>query len=463
MLRTQLLWRLLPSVLAVILVASFFAYQLSLGMASEAYDAALFDSARSLAQHIRIGAGERPALELPRAAEDILLFDPHDRIYYRVTAADGSTVAGDARVPLPKVQLTPSLPVSFYDAEVGGEHVRASAYALFSEPEQPAGTVVFAETLVKRTHLWERILLTLVLPLFAITVLGAVLVWYGVRAGLAPLNSLASALSRRGWSDLRTVDDQGVPGEVRPVVDALNNLMTRLEDAQSAQSRFLSEAAHQLRTPLAGLSAQIERALRAQDYEALKPALVHLHGSSRRVTRLVNQLLTLARAEPGGDPKREFAEFDLARLVQETCREWVPEALAQGVDLGFSGETGPVRIVGHELLIGEVLDNLIDNALRYGARSGQSITVRLVASPTVEIVVEDEGPGVPPEERSRIFERFHRVSGAAPGGVGLGLAIVREIAQLHDAQAWVEGGTHGKGAVFRFRFPAQKMMRSPIV
>ena len=468
MLRTQLLWRLLPSVLVVILVASFFAYRLSLDVATDAYDAALFDSARSLAQQIRVGSGSRPSLELPRAAEEILLFDPHDRIYYRVAAADGATVAGDARLPMPPAPLSGAIPVRFYDAEVEGERVRAAAYALFTAGEQQAGTVIFAETLVKRRHLWERVLLTLVVPLLVVTLLAALLVWYGVRSGLAPLNDLAHALARRDSSDLRPVSTDRVPGEVRPAVEAFNSLMARVEAAQSAQQRFLSEAAHQLRTPLAGLSAQLDRALLAQDYEALKPALVQLRGASRRVTRLVNQLLTLARAEPHTDPRGEFAEFDLAALVQETCREWVPDALAAGVDLGFAGEAGPVRVLGHEPLVGEMLNNLIDNALRYGARGGQAVTVRLTSEPQPEILVEDEGPGVAEDERSRIFERFHRVAGSAgtgkdAGGAGLGLAIVREIARMHGAEAWVEPGADGRGAVFRVRFPPQKMNRSPSV
>jgi two-component system sensor histidine kinase TctE len=463
MLRTQLLWRLLPSVLVVILIASFFAYRLSLEMATDAYDAALFDSARSLAQQISVGGGAKPVLELPRAAEEILLFDPHDRIYYRVTAADGSTVAGDARLPLPETPVSEAIPVRFYDTQVEGQRVRASAYGLFAGGEQRAGTVVFAETLVKRHRLSERILFTLVVPLVVITVLAAVLVWYGVRSGLAPLSDLASALARRDSSDLRPVASDRVPGEVRPAVEAFNNLMTRVDAAQLAQQRFLSEAAHQLRTPLAGLSAQLDRALLAQDYDALKPALVHLRGSSRRVTRLVNQLLTIARAEPAGDPKRDFAEFDLAALVQEICREWVPDAIANGVDLGFAGDPGPVKVLGHEPLVGEMLNNLIDNALRYGARAGQSVTVRLTRDPQPELAVEDEGPGVPAEERARVFDRFHRVSGSAAGGSGLGLAIVREIARSHDAEAWVEAGADGRGAVFRVRFPPQKMNRSPSV
>jgi two-component system, OmpR family, sensor histidine kinase TctE len=452
MLRTKLLWRLLPPVLIVILLASFFAYRLSLTLARDAYDAALFDSARSLAQQIHVANGSQPTLALPRAAEEILVSDPYDRIFYRVTDARGATLAGDPRVPLPVAAPTQAQPVRFYDARVGGERVRASAYGLFEGGAAPIGTVVFAETLVKRTRLSDHVLAALLVPLLVVTVLIAMLVWYGVRSGLAPLDDLASALAKRGWGDLRAVGAEGVPGEVRPLVQSLDNLMTRLDAAQSAQQRFISEAAHQLRTPLAGLSAQVERALRARDIEALKPALEQLQSSSRRVTRLVNQLLLLARAEPGADPQREFAPLDLARLVQETCRVWVPEALAAKVDLGFAGAAGPVPIVGHELLLGEMLGNLIDNALRYGARPGQAVTVRLTREPRVELAVEDEGPGIPEEERPRVFERFHRLAGSPPGGAGLGLAIVREIAHLHGAQVAVSPGPGGRGATFRVAF-----------
>lgn len=454
MLRTKLLSRLLPPVVLVILIASFFAYRLSLSLASDAYDAALFDSARSLAQQIEVVRGKAPTLALPRVAEEILLSDPYDRIFYRVTAADGTTLAGDARVPLPAEAPTEEHPVRFYDARIGQDRVRASAYGLFADDASfPVGTVVFAETLIKRTRLSERVLATLLVPLLLVALVVGGLVWYGVRSGLSPLNDLASALAKRGWGDLRTVGSAGVPGEVRPLIESLDSLMSRLDASHSAQQRFISEAAHQLRTPLAGLSAQVERALRAQDVEALKPALEQLQRSSRRVTRLVNQLLVLARAEPGGDPQRELAAVDLSRIVQDTCREWVPEALGADVDFGFAGDGAPVRIVGHEVLLGEMLNNLIDNALRYGARAGQSVTVRLTREPQVEIAVEDEGPGIPEEERLRVFERFHRLAGSPPGGAGLGLAIVREIAHLHRAEVYVEPGPDGKGATFRVRFP----------
>jgi two-component system sensor histidine kinase TctE len=452
-LRRQLLWRLVPAVLLVVAVSAFAAYTLALRFATEAYDTGLFDSARSLAQQIEPGLNGAPVLNLPQAAQEILVSDPYDRIFYAVVAANGGQVAGNAALPAPPVPPTADHPVRFYDALIGGEPVRVGAYALFSASGTPGATVLFAETRIKRSRLSNRLLFTMLLPLVIVTALVTALVWYGVRRGLTPLNQLASALSQRGWGDLRSVANERVPDEVRPLIESLDSLMTRLGAAHQAQQRFISEAAHQLRTPLAGLATQVDRALRASDIDAIKPALEQVQSSSRRVTRLVNQLLSLARAEPGSDPQRELAPVDLSRLVQQTCRDWVPEALTRDVDLGYAGDSGPLVVCGHEVLLAEMLNNLIDNALRYAAYPGGSITVRLRCEPHPEIAVEDDGPGIPEAERTRVFERFHRLPGSAAGGCGLGLAIVREIALLHGAAVSVEPGATG-GSVFRVSFSA---------
>lgn len=451
-LRAQLLWRLVPPVLLVVLVSAVAAYRLGLSFANDAYDTALFDSARSLAHQIQFGPDARPTLDLPQAAQEILVSDPYDHIFYRVLAPDGHEIAGNARIPPSRAAPTPDQPVRFYDADIAGESVRVGAYELFGEKGMSKATVLFAETLQKRHRLSRRLLFTLMLPLLIVTALVAALVWYGVRRGLEPLSQLATALSQRGWGDLSGVGDARVPDEVRPLTDSLDNLMTRLSAAHAAQQRFIAEAAHQLRTPLAGLAAQIDRALHANDSDSIKPALAQVQSSSRRLTRLVNQLLTLARAEPGSDPQRELEPLDLSRLVQETCRDWVPEALEKEVDLGYSGDTAPLVVRGHELLLGEMLNNLIDNALRYAACPGGAITVRLTRAPEIELSVEDEGPGIPEAERTRVFERFHQLPGSVSGGSGLGLAIVREIARLHGADVVVEPGSDGRGALFRVIF-----------
>jgi two-component system sensor histidine kinase TctE len=217
------------------------------------------------------------------------------------------------------------------------------------------------------------------------------------------------------------------------------------------QRRFITDAAHQLRTPLAGLSAQTERALSEQRLEDMRPALEHIKASSKQLTRLVNQLLTLARSEPDSDPTREFVRFDLAQLVRQTTMEWVPKALSRGIDLGYAGIDKPVFVQADALLLEELLNNLIDNAIRYG-RDGGTATVLLKAISTVAIEVEDDGPGIPQQDHERVFERFYRTSGSRGDGCGLGLAIVRQIAQVHNASVSLDRPTSGRGTLVRIVF-----------
>lgn len=451
-LRTQLLLWLVPPMVGIVVVTVFASYTLALKFATQAYDTGLFDAARSLAQQIRVAPSGTAELNLPRAATEILMSDPYDHISYRVVGPGDTTVAGRDDVPAPAARLTPDKPVQFYDARVGGEAVRVGAYAVFDEAGASIATVLFAETLVKRQRLSRNLLFAMVLPLLSLALVVVAGVGFAVRRALGPLQRLATDVSQRSWNNLGSVASADVPQEVRPLTDAFDGLMQRLGSALTAQQRFISEAAHQLRTPMAGLTSQTERALLANDITTIKPALDQLLLSARRVTRLVNQLLTLARAEPGSGAEREFMTVDLSGLVQQTCMEWVPEALQKDVDLGYAGPQAPVLIEGDELLLAEMLNNLIDNALRYGTSRGGTVTVRLSEAPAVELSVEDDGPGIPEAERPRVFERFHRVSGSAPGGCGLGLAIVREIARAHQADVLAEAAPGGRGTAIRVRF-----------
>jgi two-component system sensor histidine kinase TctE len=270
---------------------------------------------------------------------------------------------------------------------------------------------------------------------------------------------LTDAVTRRGYHDLSLIDEVRSPEEVRPMMHAINELMQRLSTALSMQRRFIADAAHQLRTPLAGLSAQTERALGEQRLEDMQPALQHIKASSKQLARSVNQLLTLARSEPDSDPTREFARFDLAELVRQTTMEWVPRAFSQSIDLGYDGNDKPVFVHGDALLLKELLSNLIDNAIRYG-RDGGTATVRLTAISKVAIEVEDNGPGIPQQDHERVFERFYRISGSRGDGCGLGLAIVRQIAQVHDASASLERPPAGRGTLVRIVF--NSLLASPL-
>jgi two-component system sensor histidine kinase TctE len=310
-----------------------------------------------------------------------------------------------------------------------------------------------AERLTARDEFARQIILRMVLPQGILILLAGFAVWYGVGRGLAPLSTLRREIESRSHRDLSALSEEQAPQEVRPLIHAMNDLLARLGAAIAAQQRFIADAAHQLRTPIAGLKTQTELALRQSDPAAVQDTLRKLQTATEQSARLVNQLLSLARAEPGAKHGHAAERLDLARLARETTTEWVPRALARSIDLGYDGEEGAAWIEGDPFLARDMLGNLLDNAIRYTQRGGQ-VTVRVAASTdSVVLSVEDNGPGIPEQERERVFERFYRVLGTGTEGCGLGLAIVREIALSHGAQVALAAGSGGQGTLVRVSFP----------
>jgi signal transduction histidine kinase len=286
--------------------------------------------------------------------------------------------------------------------------------------------------------------------------LAAVGVWYGVGRGLAPLDRLRAEVGRRSDQDLSSLEAQRVPREVRPLVDAINALLARLDSALAAHRRFVANAAHQLRTPLAGLDAQAELALRESEPEAVRRSLEQVHQAAGRAARLVSQLLSLARLEPRSGRPLQVEPLDLNELARDTTARWVPPALARGIDLCFESNGAQAKALGDRLLLEELLGNLLDNAVRYTPSKGE-VTVRVQRSGRgIELSVEDNGPGIPEDERDKVLERFKRGStGLQTSGSGLGLAIVREIAVTHGAEIRLEAGKHGRGTRVSVAFPTR--------
>jgi two-component system sensor histidine kinase TctE len=281
----------------------------------------------------------------------------------------------------------------------------------------------------------------------------------GIRGGLAPLNAVAEHIEKRSPDDLRPLGEVG-PSEVRPLTRALNELLRALAAAHTSQRRFIANAAHQLRSPLAALQLQAERALRDTDPATHAQVLEHVVAGARRVAHIARQLLTLARAEPEATAQQRFVELDVVRLAQEVTSEWVPRALAEGVDLGYEGDESGAPIRGDPQLLRELLSNLIDNALRYGSPGGR-VTVRAQAQDRVVLSVEDDGPGIPPHWRASVFDRFIRLPGSHGEGCGLGLAIVKEIAALHGGTAEITDGENHKGVRIIASFPTETHARKP--
>jgi two-component system, OmpR family, sensor histidine kinase TctE len=310
--------------------------------------------------------------------------------------------------------------------------------------------VVVAETTVKRARLAREILLSSVLPEALIALATVLLVWFGVKRGLAPLARLSEEIKQQSPGELRALDAGKAPEETRPLIDALNGLLGQVSATHRNQQRFLANAAHQLRTPLAGLQAHTELALSQPMPDAVRAQVSQVHEATIRTARLANQLLALARAEPGGHTGTP-SRLQLKTMVEGVADEWVHRALERDHDLGFDLQPASAR--GDEFLLREALANLLHNAIEYSPR-GARITVRTGArdgKPFLE--VEDDGPGIPPPERERVLDRFYRVPDTPGTGSGLGLAIVREIASGHGATIAIADGTGGRGTRVALTFP----------
>jgi two-component system sensor histidine kinase TctE len=471
------------------------------GIANRPHDRALGDMARALAlqmQVVREAPKDRSAAKallppppslrfaLSASAAQLLRADEADTVYYQVLGARGELLSGDRTLRVPGEELrSPPGELRFRDDEIGSEPVRV-AY-LWVAPGPGLGgmpLIQVAETLNKRSQLATEIIKGVILPQFVILPLAVLLVWLALARGIAPLGELQQRIRRRAADDLSPIDETEAPEEVSPLVRAINDLLARLDQSFAAQKRFLADAAHQLKTPLAGLRTQAELAQREIDLgerepEALKRSLQQIALSSQRAAHMVNQLLAMARAEDGGTSTRAVP-LDLAELATETVRELVPLALERRIDLGYEGPgadgwvaVAPTRrlIRGHPILLHEMIINLVDNAIRY-TPAGGTVTVRMVDDPFGQVVVlqvEDSGPGIAPSERALVFQPFYRTLGTPVDGSGLGLAIVAEIARQHQASLDLSATREPPlpesatpGARFTLRFPCLPATAPPL-
>jgi two-component system sensor histidine kinase TctE len=270
-----------------------------------------------------------------------------------------------------------------------------------------------------------------IIPQFAVLPIAALLIWFGLSRGIAPINALQKRLRARKPDDLSSIDGRNVPVEIEPLVAAMNELLARLASHILAQQRFVADAAHQLKTPLAGLRMQAELGMRGTPPAETLSSLHQIVAGTVRATRLIDQLLLMARAE--NPDNIQVTTVDIRALTQEQTQHWVDQAIAANIDLGFEAADTPIFIRGQALLLAELLNNLIDNALRYTPAKGHVTVSVTQAAHRVIVAVQDSGQGIPAVDRERVFDRFYRVLGTKTEGSGLGLAIVREIATQHGA------------------------------
>ena len=451
-LRKKLLVWLLVPLLILFTMRAVYNYYLSISLSNQIYDNAIFDLARSLKEQIFLQDG-KPAITMSRPVYDILLSDQFDLMYFVVRDADGETMIGNDSIPLPPSWRNIKSDHQYYNGQIQNKNVRIVALRVpvQSNLGEQFILVQVAETLTKRHMLAHQIIEDILIPQIFIIILATAVIWFGVGKGLAPLQKLQSDVENRSHLDLSPIDVTGLPAEARPLILSINDLMERLDKVIGAQSRFIADAAHQLRTPLAGLLAQVGFALQQNNPETSKHCMEQIYISAERISRLVSQLLTLARNEPDSGKAYAKDSIELNQFVSETVQEWVPEALKKDIDLGFEGVDRPVKIFGDSLRLKEMINNLLDNAIRYTQAAGK-VTARVSGNGSATISVEDNGPGIPLEEREFVFERFCRVLGNEADGSGLGLAIVRDIAQAHHANISLTNGHDGKGSVIQIAF-----------
>jgi two-component system sensor histidine kinase TctE len=417
------------------------------------HDQWLLDSAQTLRAQVRLADGQA-VLSLPPAAVQMFEWDRVDRIYWQAWSARRGVLLGNAAIPPAPAPLQLGRPL-FYDATIDGAPVRVVAVE-----DRLAGSggdtvrVMVAETMHKREDVAGKILSKSAPLQIAVLVLAGAFIWFAVSRNLRQLDRITAQLGGYETGSLTPiVESSQMPAEIAPLVGAINRLLGKLLDEQSSQKRFISNAAHQLRTPLASLQVQTERVLREHDPDKHRQALGDVYNAVTRLHHVTHQLLTLMRSEELTEKHLVLAPVDLAVLAREEVERWTDTALKKQIDLGYEGADAGVILTGEPVLLRELMGNLIDNAIRYN-RPGGMVTLGIADGPP-RITIDDDGPGIAEAERAMVLERFYRGSSSeGVAGCGLGLPIAFEIAARHGARLFILDGPHGKGARIEVLFAA---------
>lgn len=414
-------WMMVPVILLAPLGVGLI-YLLSLSLADSALDLPLKARLRIFAEQIEW------VRDQPRIDERSLAWIARDgRAEFAVMDLQGNTLLGSDELPL--IRPGPAPDLTFITGTHLEHRVRTAALRVEVTGAPGPLVVALAEPAYPRDVLAREILFEMAVATLLIVTMLVILMHRGLKAGLLPLESLRARLANREPDDLSRLDIADAPMEIKPLVNGFNQLLERVREASTAQRRFIANAAHQLRTPLAAISTQTQLALRTASGTS-RDALLTIDQGALRLARLVNQLLVLSRAESMQGAGLEMVPVDLCALAREVAEDMLPHAAARDIDLGVDLPDDPVWLHGEPTLLRELLVNLADNAVKYSLPGGM-VTLRVRAPGTLE--VEDAGIGVPAEERERIFERFHRVIGTHATGSGLGLSIVSEVAAHHGA------------------------------
>ena len=455
--RSQLLkWLLIP-MLALVVIDSTFLYHFAGKLEQKAFDRALLDTANDIAQFLK-ESSTKGLVGLDNDTKHMLLSDSTDQMFYSVKDVQGKTILGEAGIKYDENALTYATAEqpNFYFSQLSQKDIRVvSMPAMIKiEGKELDVDIQVAETLNKRRQLSKQILAWILVPQILLLLAAGVLVLVGIKRGLEPLWEVNHALATRSYRDLEPIKLTNTPREVKRLIDSANSLMAKLNQAIHSQNRFIADAAHQLRTPLAGIRAQIELADQSQNLPEIRDRIQKISTSTERLIHLVNQFLTLAKNQPEAIHQINFEVIDLVDIVKKVTVELVANASVKNISLVYQGAQENVMISGDKARVHDLVYNLLDNAIKYTSDGGKVSAELYVEEGEACLIVEDNGIGIPEKDLKQVFERFYRGNQNSDFGTGLGLAIVKEIATLHNATVEVVSKTSGnkQGTKFRVNF-----------
>jgi len=456
-LKNQLrLWLLLPMLL-VLGVSAALSYSRALLYATQAYDQSLLRTVLALADEVIIDANNEAKIEIPEVASHLLSYNEGDRIYIRINGPQGKLVFGEAHLPLPAKPPAGNQQI-YYNSVYQGEAIRAVTFGLPESKATDARNILItmAETTGKRDAMVAEMVEEMLLPQVLMMILAAIVIELGIHFALKPMQDLRESLHQRSHRDLSPLNTDSSPLELQPLVQAMNALLSRVKAGLQQQQQFIADASHQLRTPIAGLQTQAELALRSHPPAAVQEPLNYMLRSTTRLSHLIQRLLSMARTDAASS-QLEFQPVSLTDIIYDECARWIGPASDKQLELEVLIETRQDKVLGDALMLSEMLNNLLENAIQYTPEQGL-LEIRLWQSEQyLMLQVSDSGLGIPPDQTALIFERFHRLDPNQGNGCGLGLAIVAEIAEHHNATITVTSGlphpiTQHIGSQFTVKF-----------
>lgn len=442
----------------IILIDSSFLFYQGDKLRQETFDKDLADTAKTLAIIFK-KSSQNKIRDIDQNSISLLLTEPHDEMFYSIRDDKGQFIFGNPKVTYQPADIEDMADNDFlnvYFDKIDEKSVRVVSLPIEHTINKQKATyhVQVAETRHQRQDIQRQIIFWIVIPQLILLISAMILVRFAVNKGLNPILFLNEKIAALSYKNLTPIDLQGVPKEVDRLVDSLNKLMQELNLAIQSQNRFVSDAAHQLRTPLAGILAQIELAVDTQDSNEIQKRLQNINESSKRLIHIINQLLTLSKSQSDAIHNAEMKPLDLVTFAKKVTSIMLPAADLKHIDLGYEGSNEALHIMADETRLYDLIHNLIDNAIKYTNDHGKiTVAVHLI-NQKVRLSVEDNGIGIPKEDQKMIYERFYRGDNVSTAGAGVGLAIVKDIADLHNANIEIDSRNKKEGTRFYVDFNA---------